>query len=106
MFTPKLNMAQMRLRDLKDSGTPRLARAADRHNRIENSDRFRKLIELRHSAPGEETVRDLNLYCNRMLDYESCCAEAKKIIRLTYHQAGGLFDARSQLVEHAVLGGG
>jgi len=105
MFTPKLNLAQIRLRDLKDSGTPRLARAANRHNRIENSERFRRLIELRDAGADKETVRHLNLFCNKMIAAENCCAEAKKIIRRTYGIIDGFLDQQSNRVEHAVAHG-
>jgi hypothetical protein len=101
MFTPILNVAIMRLRDIKDSGMPRLARAADRHNRIENSDRYRKLIELRHSAPDEQVVQHLNLFCNRMIAAENCCPEARSIIRRTYGQASGLIETHRR-VEHSI----
>jgi hypothetical protein len=102
MFTPTLNTAQMRLRDLKNSGTPRLARAADRHNRLINFDRYRKLIELRFSQPDELVVRHLNLFVNRMIDYESCCPVAQKIVRRTYGITSGLL-SEERRVERAML---
>jgi len=101
----KLEAAKTMLGYLKGDPVPRLERAAIRRNKIINSDRYRRLIELRHSAPGEETVRDLNLFCNRLAAYENCCLAAQKIIRLTYNQAGGLYDSRAGGIERAVVGG-
>jgi len=105
MYSPKLDEALERLNYLKGPVLPKLERAAIRHNKIINSERFRRLIELRDAGADKEVVRHLNLFTNRMLDYESCCAEAKKIIRLTFHQAGGLFDSRAGGIERAVVGG-
>ena len=106
MYTPILNLAQMRIRNLQDSGAPRLERRCKQLNALksENQERTRRLIELRHSAPGEREVRDLNLFVNRLTAYEDCCFAAQKIIRLTFRQAGGFYDSRSVGIEHAVIG--
>jgi hypothetical protein len=97
-------VAIMRLQDLKDSGTPRLARAIGRSNDLkpENQERKRRLIELRFSEPDEQTVKHLNLFCNRMIDAESCCTAAQQIIRRTYGITSGLIETRRR-IEHAVM---
>jgi len=104
MYSPRLDEAQMRLRDLKDSGAPRLNRRFKRLSDLkpENQERTRRLIELRCSEPDEREVRDLNLFVNRLIAYEDCCPAAQKIIRLTFRQAGGFYDSRSVGIEHAV----
>jgi hypothetical protein len=100
--TPKLNRARMQLRDIKDSGTPRLARAADRHNRLMNSDRYRRLIELRDAGADAEEVRDLNLYTSHLAAFEDLCLGAQKICRRLYGQNAGFFDTRVCRVEHSI----
>lgn len=104
----KLEYARMRLRNIKGGPAPKLERRCKRLSDLkpENQDRKRRLIELRCSKPDEQEVRDLNLYTSRLTAYEDCCPGAQKIIRLTYRQAGGLFDSRSVGVEHSVMMGG
>jgi hypothetical protein len=103
MYSPKLDEALERLNYLKGPA-PKRERADIRLSRIRNSDRHRKLIELRCSEPSEQTVKHLNLFCNRMLEAQDCCPEARQIIRRTYGTFSGYLEEKRK-IETAVIGG-
>jgi hypothetical protein len=103
-----LEAAKVRLEHLKGPVQPKLERRCKQLSNLKpaNQERNRRLIELRFSEPDEQTVKDLNLFVGRLIDYESCCAAAQKVVRRLYNQAGGFFDSRSVGVEHSVAIGG
>jgi len=87
----KLEAAKAILNDLKGPVRPRLERRCKRLSDLkpENQERTRRLIELRCSEPGEEEVRDLNLFTSRLIPFEDCCSSAQQIIRRTFFTASG-----------------
>jgi hypothetical protein len=101
----RLECAKAMLEDLKGDPAPKLERSFVRLNRIKNSERFKRLIELRDAGEDKETVRHLNLFNGHLIAAENTCPEARQLIRRLYGQVSGLMEMRRR-IEHSVAIGG